>query len=236
MKKIFLFLVCSCLFTSVFSQTVVLEQNVKNDSIIPKSGQNRRNYTHLYIGYAQVFGTSDKIGGDIEYGKSSYITIGLRYKYRITNHEAIGAYISYDSDLFRLKQNSNKILPDTILHNIKEKLVFNSFSIGIFNRINFDKRRGNAVGTYLDLGAYGSWNFNIKHFTKDKEEITNNNIKTNRTKLDYPNKYGYGLFAQFGSKNWSIFFKKRVSNLFKDSYNYPELPRYVIGLQLGFFK
>jgi hypothetical protein len=180
----------------------------------------------LYVGLAGIVGKSGN-GASVLYSHSSEFTVGLNYKQKLTNHEAIGCKLSYDLDNYRLNPNTAF---DSIksLHHEKEKITFNSFYLALYNRINFDKRRGNYLGHYLDFGAYGSWFFSIWHYTKD--DINGYTIKTYTSHLPYSENLGYGAFINLGFNRFSIFSKYRISSFFKDSYSLPSLPRYILGI------
>jgi hypothetical protein len=210
----------------LYSQKVLLSQNVEKDSIIPSWGPNRKHFIGLYIGISGVAGKSGS-GASVLYDHSSEFTVGLNYKRRLSNHEAIGCKISYDLGSYRLKPNTKFDNTNSVLHK-KEKLAFNSFSLSLYNRINFDKRRGNFLGHYLDLGVYGSWLFSVRHYTKD--DINGTIIKTYTSHLPYTENTGYGAFLNLGFNRFTIYSKYRISDYFKDSYELPELPRYIVGI------
>jgi hypothetical protein len=218
-------IITSC---SIYSQKILLKKNVEKDSVIPKWGPNRNHYVSLVIGIAGIAGKSDK-RARIEYGKSSEFTFGIIYKRKINNHYAAGFRLTYEADNYRLKPNSFFSDSGSIKHD-KEKQIFNSISMSLYNRINFDKRRGNYPGHYLDLGIYGSWFYSVKYYTKDK--INGKVIKTTVSHMDYPEKTGYGVNAQLGFNRIIFYTKYRISDLFNKK-DYPELPRITAGVLLG---
>ena len=205
-----------------------------NDTVLGKHGPNLKNYSHFYIGLGYVLGKPDSAGSDILRGRSTDFTLGYRYKFRICNFFAIGYDIDFNSYTYALKQSdNNKTLPDTIKHN-KEQMNFNDLGLSGYMRFNYGKR-GNRVGNFIDLGAYGDWTFAANHFTRDK--MTNGNIvKTTVSHLKYFNSINYGAIARIGFNRYVIFANYRLSDIFKKSYNFSELPRITIGLQIGFHK
>ena len=223
------------LFNFINAQDVLLEENLKNDTIVSKIGKNKKHFKHLYFDLGFFAGNSEN-GAEIQYGKSHTYTAGFNYKYRVSNFYSIGANINLGAMTFSLKQNDNKLLPDSVLHD-KEKFEFNNIGIGIYNRFNFGKR-GNSIGKYLEIGAYGNFAYVIKHYTKD--EFTNSNfelMEVSYTKLSYVERLNYGLIAKIGYNQYVVYAKYRLSNLFNDEIgSLPELSKLSIGFQVGIFK
>jgi hypothetical protein len=228
-KLIFLILV---LITSGYcsSQSVLLEKDVKSDSILPKFGKNYKSYYHLFLGFGTATGLPDSTGSNIKYGLSNNIVVGFRYKLRVCNLYSLGFEIAYNNYGFNLKQDSSKVLPNKLLHD-KEMLNFNNLGLGIYNRFNLGKR-GNRIGNYIDIGAYGDWICSVKHFMKD-EQSNGNIIKTTISHLNYYETFMYGVSASIGFNWFALTAKYRISDVFVKSYNYPELPRLTVGIQLG---
>lgn len=233
MKSISTILLISLFTLNLVSQEVVLFESVKADTIIEKQGQNRKHYTHSYMGFGVILGNSEGAGSDINYWSSSNFEFGFRYKYKICNYYALGLLLNYNMDLFNIKQESGKTFPDTLFHK-KERLTINNVGIGVYNRFNFGKR-GNIIGKYIDLGAFGDLRFFAEHFTKDKspnKEI----VRVSTSRLNYIEPISYGIFANFGINRYSIYAKYRLSDLFDKTFGYTELPRFTAGVQIGFFK
>ncbi len=232
MKK-YLFFSFFVLFSIAgYSQTVLLHEEV-NDTVLGKHGQNLRNFSHFYIGLGFLAGKPDSTGSDILYGKSKNFILGYRYKFRICNFFAIGYDLDFNSYSYSLKQWAKKITPDSILHN-KEKLTYNNLGISGYMRFNYGKR-GNRIGNFIDLGGYGDWTFSAINFVKDKR--SNGNIfKTSISHLNYYNPINYGALARIGFNRYVIYGYYRLSDIFKPSYKYPELPRLAVGLQIGLHK
>lgn len=231
MKKYIYLIAFTVITINTYSQNVLFEQNVLADTVKSKAGPNLKNYVHFYFGYGIMVGPSDGDGAEISTGASSNFELGVRYKYKISNLYSFGLNLSYNFYSYRIKQESDKIFPDTIIHD-KEKFMLSSLSLGVYNRFNFG-RRGNVIGRYLDLGAYGDWNLIKKHYVKDK--IDGQVYKLSVTRLKYVENFGYGVFANLGFNRLVLTFKYRLSDLFKESYNYPELTPYTVGVQVNLY-
>ena len=237
MKRICLLACLIGLAFPALSQEVLFEVEVDNDTVPAKFGKNLALFTHLYVGGGLVLGESDNDSAEIVVGSSNQFKIGVRHKWKITKHYAFGLDLSYDLTDFRLDQNDRKILPDSIQHD-KEKINFNNLNLELYQRINFG-RRGNDVGNFIDIGGYGSWAFSVKHHTWDDlsptQSSTAESVKSTYSGLKYVNAVNYGLSARIGSGRYVAYGKYRLSDMFDEDFGYPELPRLVLGIEIGLF-
>jgi hypothetical protein len=223
------------LATSGFSraQQVLLSRNLEEGYKKEIYGQNLQNFVHLYGGLGFIVGPTEGKGADLVYGISMNPEIGGRYKLRITRNYSMGLNLSYNLYSYKINQKDGKFLPDTIMHKA-ERFLFSNLSLGYFNRFNIG-RTGNFIGKFIDIGVYCEWVHFSDHYFKDKLE--NGNVtRTHVSGLDYVQKIQYGVFANFGLTRYSIIVKYRLSNLFKSSYDYPELPRFTVGFLVGLHK
>jgi len=231
MKNIFT-IILFLLSISAFSQDILLQQNVKADSVRPTFGPNLKNYVHGYIGIGFPFSTNSESG----YTKpiaSANLDLGVRYKRKFTNYLAMGLDLGISSTSYKIKQNDAKTVPDNII-NDKEKIQVNAVASSVWLRINVG-RRGNYIGNFLDLGAYGGWNFQKKHKTTN----TNDNgekVKVQTSKLRYVEDFSYGVLTRIGVGRYALTARYRISDLFKSSYGMPELPRMIVGIEVGLFR
>lgn len=232
MKKIFISAIIILVNASCWSQTELMHQDVK-DNMVGKRGPNLKNFSHFYLGFGFIVGSSDSVGSDVIAGKSTNFVFGYRYKLRVNNFFAIGCEAAFDSYSFALKQNATKITPDTIIHD-KEQLNLGNLGLAGYMRFNYGKR-GNRVGNFVDIGGYGDYRISGVNFTRDKLD-NDNVVKTRISHLDYFNPINYGALARIGFNRYVIYGTYRLSDIFESSYNYPELPRLTIGLQIGLHK
>ena len=135
---------------------------------------------------------------EINSWKSSYFDFGFRYKLRLFEYNAVGFQISYDRYSFRLKYEDNNLLP-IVIHD-KDRLITNNLGLGVFDRINFGKR-GDFLGNYLDIGAYGEFAFSRKHWYK-AEQPNSEILEAELKKLKSVEKLNYGVFANLGLTNF----------------------------------
>ncbi|HIA11882.1 MAG TPA: hypothetical protein EYN69_07395 [Flavobacteriales bacterium] len=243
------YLIIFCILHSLgsFSQTILLEENVIGDTIIPTFGPNMKNYFHFYVGYGMILGP-DEVGSEINYGRSYDVAVGALYKRKVNNNYAIGMDLLIHQTSFNLKQDTAKFLPNDSTHK-NEKLIFYNLSLGLFNRINYGKR-GNYMGNYVDVGVRIDWPFSVVHFTKDKYPVaTANNGRTVRTRtsaLLFTEALNYSIYARMGFTRYVLTASYRLSDVFvKDAEvyqqygrnidTYPELPALVVGVEISLY-
>ena len=225
MKNLFITLSFILLLLPAFSQTPVLSEEVDLNIEKPKFGENRRNYTHFYISLGALFGKAEGDIMEINPWKSLYYDFGFRYKLKLFEYNAVGFQIYFNRYSYRLKYNDNQVAHD------KDRLINNNLGLGLFDRVNFSKR-GDYLGNYLDIGAYGEFAYSRIQWYKQKQsngEVLEAQLK----KLKSVEKLNYGVFANLGFGKKILFFKYRLSDMISDKEKYDEMPRFVAGIQLG---
>lgn len=218
---------------AIQAQTVLLEvEREEEDSLEVKGGPNTKNYTHLYFGSGLVLGEAPS-NAPLIYGLSHLITYGIRYKRKVGNVYAIGCGLNFNSTGYFFKQNQSKRFPDSALLK-KEKFRLLGTELEVYNRFNFDPGRGNYMGYFLDIGGSIRWNFSNSYVTK-RVNSSGELVKSITRRLSYFEPFQYFLQTRVGFNRFILFGTYRISDLFKPSYNYPSLPPYVIGLEVGFY-
>lgn len=198
-----------------------------------KSGPNKDKYTHIFVSYGFLLGDAESDSAKIIYGKSSTFQVGLLFKWRMAKLLELGFDISYHYSAFHLVQDSSKLIPNSILHD-KGKMLFNNLMLTPFARIKL-KNKYHSTGTYIDLGAFAGFTYRAVHYNIDYNLVPNSHrTKTRDIRLDYNNIYTYGLMGRFGFNRLIFYGRYRLSDLFKEEFGYPELPRYEVGLMVGF--
>ncbi|HET6244792.1 MAG: hypothetical protein H0V01_05090 [Bacteroidetes bacterium] len=217
------------------AQEILLEQNPGKDTIPSQQGPNLKHYSHMYLGLGFIVGPSMGAGSAIRYGNSTDFNFGYRYKRKVANFYAVGFDLAYGLTSFNIKQQIQKTLPNSVLHD-NEKINFNHLGALIYNRFNIGKR-GNHIGNFIDVAAYGNWEFAIRHIYNDKNKTPNeSNAKLTKVvnkNLTYTNPFNYGLQARIGLNRYVFYSSYRMSSLFKSRFMYPELPLLTIGMQIS---
>lgn len=230
MKKLLLILVCIVASGNINAQRVLLEQNPAADTTKETFGPNLKDFFQTFYGYGNFIGSNNPAAA-IRF-TSYHLTAGIRYKRKISEYYSLGADLAYINNTYALKQQPSKLVPDTILHN-KERLSWMYMGLAIYNRFNFAKR-GNVLGTYLDIGAEAGYSFSFVHFYYDRED-DGRSLKTRVRGLDYFQPFYYAAFARLGKDRLALSCSYRLSHLFKSKYNYADLPPVCLSLQVSIY-
>lgn len=232
MKKVlFIFF----LFLSVFTdaQVVLIKENVNADTVLSEVGPNRKRYHSGFYSFGILFGNPDSTGSAIHAYKSFHVQLGDRVKFKLNNVFSWGIENLFDYKSFRIKQDSLKTFGGSVLHN-KETFIVLAYDLLFFLRINFDPKRGDHLGKYIDIGAYGGYNFITRYKSVDtvQSQYGFERGKFIASKLRYIDRFNYGITARAGWWGLSVYFNYRLSDLFKEfeSIRYQELPRYEAGI------
>lgn len=232
MKTISTILFVFCIVTG-HAQTVLLDIDRKQEQRRPELGPNTKSFTHALFRIGAV-ASGDFEGARIVYGSSINLAVGIRKKHKISRVFSAGYDLELSYTDYKLLQRKGKILPDSILFNKSERLDFTGPGLGFFTRINFDPNRGNYLGKYLDLGITGLWNVSIKRITKSKLQ-DGTVVKTVTKNLPYVNNVDAKAFARIGKNHFSLYASYRLTEYFKSTFNFPDLPRLVIGIEAAAF-
>ncbi len=214
------------------AQKVLLSEEPAADTLQPVWGQNRRHYAHVFMG--MYFATPPETkGGSVVYGLSNAFGMGLRYKYKLSKFCAFGTDLYYYKSVFNVLQDSKKLLPNSILHE-KERYIFNSAGLSVFQRINFG-RRGNILGKYLDVGVHGLLNVATRYHVRDKVNGPSEFVDSYFKNPGYIKDFQYGLLLRAGWNNFALEANYRLSDMFSKINNssLPETPRLSVGLDLA---
>ncbi|MFB1021510.1 MAG: hypothetical protein QMC40_01970 [Vicingaceae bacterium] len=198
---------------------------------INKRGPNQDKYSHLFLSYAFITGL-DNDSSEIIFGKSGAFSIGYLWKWRLAKWSELGFDVAYHRSAFHLKQDSSKIIPNSIIYK-REKLVFNSIVVSPFIRIKLVNRL-HSNGIFIDLGGYAGWQYDVRHKSVEKRPNPGaNQTKTLDTRLDYIRDYNYGLLARIGFNRFVFYGRYRMTNLFTDRSGFRNLPQYEFGMRIG---
>ena len=238
MKKLLIIAAIALLPLTFSAQTVLMEEYPASDTIVPKWGKNLRHFIHLYFSYSMIVDDFSNNTAKNKIPGSGEFALGLRYKLKLTNFYAMGLDFGMNSTGFAVKQSDGKTFPTNIKHK-KENIQLSSLSLEYFNRINFD-RRGNKIGKFIDIGAYGFVNLNSWHYIQDVYDTlsfgSSKKIEVKYFKPDYLNNYGYGASVRLGMDMFVLTARYRLSDLIKKTGSYegfPELPRMMVGIQIS---
>ncbi|MBJ6144696.1 hypothetical protein [Hymenobacter sp. BT559] len=219
------------------AQQVLLQADVARDTLPPRTGPNRRYFGHFYTGYGLVLGGSSA-GLPLRYGVgSTEVQLGGRLKRRFTDNLALTADLRYAYLRYALAQDAGpKAPPFGPLHDT-ETLTYHQLQGEIGLRLNAGLRpRGNVVGTYLDLLAYGGPTLGANHTTID-ETTTEGRLEVTRHQPPYLQRWLGGVGLRLGSGPLALVGRYRLSEALRPLEGGAPLqpPRYVLGLEIGWF-
>lgn len=214
-------------------QRVLLRGDVAKDTTYAGFGPNRAFYNHFYLGYLPVVGSAAGPGAQLHYGSSAEFMLGIRNKFRLNQALSLGFDVRFVRQGYVLKQTDDKVLPTSATH-YRESLVLSQGQLEGFVRLNVGQR-GNVIGRYLDLTGWGGWAFGTAHRYQDRPSTGPKKIDVAEHGLPYLRRWPYGVGARAGSSRYALVARYRLSDTFTKaaSASYPELPRWVVGVELG---
>jgi hypothetical protein len=216
------------------AQQVLVQANVADDTVKTTFGPNRAYFAHAYLGYGLAAGPAG-VGAALRYGPASAeLQAGGRFKARLSNTFALNLDLGYAYQRYRLVQNERKIVPSPAQHR-RESLGLHQVYSELSLRLNAG-RRGNAVGRYLDLLARGSLVTGSSRTTEDEPNPGIRSVETTEYGLPYVRRWTGGVGARLGLDRYALVGRYRLTSIFGPNYaSWPELPRWVLGVELGIF-
>ncbi|UYZ60363.1 hypothetical protein [Hymenobacter latericus] len=218
------------------AQRPLLSTDVAADTVRQRFGPNRQLFRHVYVGYGFVLGQPKQSGAELRSGASAELSLGLRQKHRLAEHLAVGFDVRYARLQYSLAQNDAKVLPTPELH-YREALVVQRADLEAWLRLNLG-RRGNILGRYIDVGAWGGRVIGTSHRTEDRPNTNSaRRVSVVEHGLPYLQKWSYGLAGRVGANRYAAVVRYRLSDTFRGERAalYPELPPWQLGLEIGLF-
>ncbi|MBD2768305.1 hypothetical protein IC235_10410 [Hymenobacter sp. BT664] len=216
------------------AQQVLVQANVADDTVKARFGPNRAYFAHACLGYGLAAGPAGA-GAALRYGPASAeLRVGGRLKARLTNTFALNLDLGYAYQHYGLAQNAHKTVPTPTPHR-RESLglhqLYSEFSL----RLNTG-RRGNVVGQYLDLLAGVGLVTGSSHTTEDEPNPGIKSVETTEYGLPYLRRWTGSAGARLGFDRYALVGRYRLTSAFGPDYaSWPELPRWVLGVELGIF-
>ncbi|NLJ07990.1 MAG: hypothetical protein GX437_10005 [Sphingobacteriales bacterium] len=230
MKKILIIITLSMTGFLSFGQVRLFSEEVEDFSRDKGFGPNQKHYVQFLFTYGSYFGKSNP-GAVVNPFVSTYFSLNLRYKLKLSRNFALGSELEFPFSSFHLSQEQGKIFPDTILH-LNERIEVNEIRGSLYFRVNFNKRRGEYLGTFADVGMKSGWIYAFYHHTLDKT----NGIKVHTTYngYDFYKPLINYWYIRLGFDKVSFILMKRFSSFFKPSVAYPDLIKYSAGIEYSF--
>lgn len=225
----------------VNAQTTLLDKSVKSPSERVQKGPNSAYYQSGFWSFGVVISVNES--DSARTSSSSVWRYGTRGKWKWTNTFAGVWDLAWNRTAYRLEQDSLKNLFSLGKEYDQQKFVWNQLELGAGMRINIGKR-GNYLGNFVDLGAYGEWAFSVRQ--QLREDLNPSmasgagKVRSSLGRLEYINPLNYGLTARIGVNKFALWTKYRLSDQFKASNYvnqgrpYPELTRLQVGVEVTF--
>lgn len=214
---------------------VLLSKTVDTTGEIPRIGPNRLFYYTPLCQFGEMPGP--QVYGAQTNWWSCSLSYGMRMKLKLFWWNALVTDISYRYDRFSIRQDIPKHLPLGTMNHQRERISIHNFSMVFCDRINFHKR-GDVLGSWIDLGVYGDWAFRNADVFVDRHYDSNSTsgyeykTKTKIAKLPYLEKMNYGLTVRMGWTYGGIFACWRMNNLINmETPNNRDLPKLTIGIE-----
>jgi hypothetical protein len=227
-------------WSALFGQTVLIERDVRVDTQQSTIGPNRKMHFQLMVGLGNFFG-----GGHpnvpIRYGNSREFFIAFQYKRKLTSQWSTGLDVSFRNMVYRIDQNpGRKRIPDTLVYD-RERFSLPQFAVQPWFRFNFDRRRGDRTGIYLDASTGLHVPFSQRrvmvYTTADADHL----LKVVERKLDYLVPVFMTFALRAGYQRFSVYGQWRLTPLFKPETSRrrweqtADLPPFLLGLQVAFY-
>jgi hypothetical protein len=216
--------------SAAHAQQVLLQTDVANDTLPARTGPNRRYFGHLYGGYGLVAGSS-ALG--VKHGfSSSELQIGGRLKRRLGGFLALNADLRYA--YLRYGLNPDVARPFPLGSGFDSQFIsYHQLQGEASLRLTPGRRRGNTVGRYLDLLAYGGRAL-AATYAKQGPAPGGGQLEEVAHEPPYLARWLGGVGARVGSNSVALVGRYRLSNALKNNL-LPEPPRLVLGLEIGWF-
>jgi len=212
------------------AQQVLLQADVANDTIPSRTGPNRRYFGHLYVGYALAVGPS-ALG--VQRGlSSSELQLGGRLKRRLGPYFALNVDLRYAYLRYRLDPGVPRPGPFGAGFE-SQYFSYHQVQGEASLRLTPYRRRGNTVGRYLDLLAYGGPALATTYATEGPGP-SGGRLEVVAHRPDYLARWLGGVGVRVGSNSVALVGRYRLSNALRSS-GLPEPPRWQVGLEIGWF-
>ena len=196
-------------------------------------GPNMRHHLAFVIS-SQSYIDDDKTPSGTKYGKSLELSLGLRYKVKLTNILHFNTQLSYISSSFRFTDAhyipgvgylDNPNVLNSGFSSIDETYVKYQ-GMELAPSLRFRLSKGNNIGWFIDVGGFGQWTFAHKY------QLIGDHVmygEVDMTSSFDPDEYfNYGYFGRVGWNIVSLYFKHRLNQQYNNLYLQP----YAVGIEL----
>jgi hypothetical protein len=212
------------------AQQVLLQTDVATDTLPPRTGPNRRYFGHLYGSYGLAAGSSE-LG--VKYGFPSFeVQAGGRLKRRLGPCLAFNADLRYAYLRYSLAPAVAWPTPFGTGFD-SQTITYHQLQGEASLRLNPERRRGNTVGRYLDLLAYGGRTL-VANYTAIGPSPSGGQREVVEHQPAYLARWQGGVGLRLGSNSVALVGRYRLSELLPGT-SLAEPPRWVLGIEVGWF-
>lgn len=217
-------------------QTVVIERDQAWDTTRRKFGKNEKNFIAATVGVG-FFVDAPTDGAPVEFFNTSKFRGALSYKRKISGLLAFGTDLAFNLAWYRFKQEDGKRQPVSARLE-KEFYIVPDLALQPFLRVNFDPKRGNNLGEYLDLGVGAHVPFLYRYIQRYDDSGSQQEVKASTLKIPYfkstyftaQARLGFRWIALYGSYRLTdVFREDELEKVFGDTF---DLSRLQIGFQI----
>ena len=215
------------------AQQVLLQTNVATDTLPARTGPNRRYFGHAYLGYALAAGPGS-LG--VRYGLPSFeVQLGGRLKRRLSPWLALNGDLRYAYLRYGLHPEAQRPAPLAVPHQT-ETISFHQAQAEGSLRFNVNRRRGNVVGRYVDVLAYGGYALGATYATRD-DAPGGGQVELLAHQPAYLARWQGGVGLRLGSNSVAVVGRYRLSEALRPVAGtvLPQPPRWLLGIELGWF-
>ncbi len=219
------------LILPVASQTVVIEDDNPGDVYEETAwGPNEQHFGYWFVSYGlPVPITTDN---NLKTAISGHLNFGYAYKHKLLSFVDIGAELSYSNYFYALDEPSRDALaPNKDWDKIRSKQ--NGMKANIFFRFYMSPRRGNYLGTYLDLGFYADYHMSSGWMYKLKDDFIKEKVSLKQNE-DFET-LTYGPSLAFGRDQFNFFAQYNITSVLTSKSTFPEMPAFVCGLKINMY-
>ena len=194
---------------------------------IPKTGINRQ--LHSWIQFS--FGSDMPFGELDSKADALYNYYGFTYNRKIKFNAILshGYGLGVHHQLYPLNQRGlSAVQRDTW---DRGRLIYNGVNMSYFVRINFDPKRGNRFGIYMDLATFGQFNFH------QRAKFVHGNLTEKVNKENFPERFAAGVETRVGYESLSLYVRYKFFSERPDSgaYTNVDLAKWSAGLNIAIF-
>ncbi|MCK5821694.1 MAG: hypothetical protein KAH17_07405 [Bacteroidales bacterium] len=230
-----IFFVANLTVFPVSGQEVLIDEAPETSTDQGSWGPNRNNYIQLTFYRGQYL----PIGGVMLETKTiQNLSTGvqLQYKRKINNTFSGIVEAVYNSDQFGLNCDKPSQINGATSY-YKEQLIMHSAGINTLFRVNIDKKRGNHLGQYLEVGLFVDYLFISNHIGFSDGSASSGKfkkVKVTESGLNYINPLQYGYMIRIGMDKYGLFYKNRFTYWINDPTINGFLPSHQLGIVYSF--